>query len=302
MSKVLRTPDHQFENLPDYDFSPNYVEIDDVDLGTMRLHYVDHGPKDAPTVIMMHGEPSWSYLYRKMITQVSDAGYRVLAPDLIGFGRSDKPSKTDDYSYSKHVAWMTQWLDLAAPKNCVLFCQDWGGLIGLRLVAAQPERFDGVIAGNTFLPTGDRDPGQAFKDWKAFSLAVPEFPTGGVIRGATVKPLGVGVEAAYDAPYPDESYKAGARIFPSLVPISPEMDGAADNVEAWKVLRAFEKPFLTCFSDQDPITNGGDALFQKLVSGANGQPHKIMTGGGHFLQEDVPDELSALIVKFMRSL
>jgi len=296
--KILRTPDSQFENLPDYPFKPHYVTVCD----KLRLHYVDHGPQDGQLVIMMHGEPSWSFLYRHMISNVAAAGYRVIAPDLIGFGKSDKPSETSDYSYSSHVGWMNEWFEQIDMNGAVLFCQDWGGLLGLRLVAKYPDRFAGVIAANTFLPTGDRDPGEAFTKWREFAKTVPEFPVGGIIRGATVKDLSEGVEAAYDAPYPDETYKAGARIFPALVPSSPDMDGAADNVEAWKVLSAFEKPFLTSFSDQDPITKGGDRIFQKLIPGCAGQPHQIVKGGGHFLQEDVHAELSDIIIDFMKAL
>jgi len=296
--KILRTPDSRFENLPDYPFKPNYVTVGD----ELRLHYVDHGPKDGQVVIMMHGEPSWSFLYRHMISNVAAAGYRVIAPDLIGFGKSDKPSETSDYSYTSHIGWMNNWFEQMDVNEATLFCQDWGGLLGLRLVAKYPDRFAGVIAANTFLPTGDREPGEAFTKWREFAKIVPEFPVSGIIRGATVKDLGEGVEAAYDAPYPDESYKAGARIFPALVPTSPDMDGAADNVEAWKVLSAFDKPFLTNFSDQDPITKGGDKAFQKLVPGCAGQPHELVKGGGHFLQEDVHAELSENIINFMKNL
>lgn len=296
--KILRTPETAFENLPDYNFEPNYSELK----GGLRLHYVDAGPSDGQVVIMMHGEPSWSYLYRHMITAVSAAGLRVLAPDLIGFGRSDKPSRTDDYSYTAHVGWMQEWLEQMNVSGAVLFCQDWGGLIGLRLVANNSDMFAGVIAGNTFLPTGDIAPSEVFENWKTYSQTVPEFPVGGIIRGATAKPLGQGVEAAYDAPFPDESFKAGARIFPSLVPSSPDMDGAADNREAWKVLSRWEKPFLTCFSDQDPITKGGDRFFQKAIPGCAGQPHQVLKGGGHFLQEDVHEALSEIIVDFCAAL
>jgi len=300
--KALRTPDARFKDIPDYPFAPHYVTVGE----GLRLHYVDHGPKEATgkerVVIMMHGEPSWSFLYRHMIKNVAAAGFRVLAPDLIGFGKSDKPTQTSDYTYTRHVAWMTEWFEQVDVKDAVLFCQDWGGLLGLRLVSAFPERFAGVITANTFLPTGDRDPGEAFKKWQIFSQTVPEFPVGGIIRGATEKPLGAGVEAAYNAPYPDESYKAGARIFPSLVPTSPDMDGAADNVAAWRVLSKFDKPFLTAFSDKDPITAGGDKGFQKMVPGCKGQPHQLVKGGGHFLQEDVHKELSEIIVDFCATL
>lgn len=302
MTKVLRTPDERFEKLPDYPFAPHYVEISDQNLGTMRVHYVDEGPRDGRVVIMMHGEPSWSYLYRKMIAQVAGAGCRVLAPDLIGFGRSDKPARTDDYTYNGHVNWMQQWFDAVDVSGAVLFCQDWGGLIGLRLVAENVERFAGVVAANTFLSTGTGKPSKAFEQWKQFSQTVPVFPTGGVIRGATVKDLGAGVEEAYDAPYPDESYKAGARIFPALVPVSQDMNGVAENVKAWQEFSSFEKPFLTCFSDQDPVTGGLDKEFHKRIPGCVGQPHQTLKGGGHFLQEDLPDELSKIIIDFVATL
>jgi len=302
MSRVLRTPDARFENLPGYPFEPHYVDIEDSDLGTMRVHYVDEGPRNGRVVIMMHGEPSWSYLYRKMIRQVAAAGHRVLAPDLIGFGSSDKPSETSNYSYTRHVNWMDQWFEAMDVSRAVLFCQDWGGLIGLRLVAAHPDRFAGVVAANTFLSTGEGKPSDAFLAWKQFSQTVPEFPTGGIIRGGTVKDLGDGVEEAYNAPYPDESHKAGARIFPALVPVSPDMDGVAENKQAWKVLSKYDKPFLTCFSDQDPVTGGLDKQFHKRIPGCAGQPHTTLKGGGHFLQEDLPDELSAIINDFTAKL
>lgn len=236
MTRVLRTPDEAFANIPDYPFAPNYMSVKDKSLGEMRLHYVDHGPRDGQVVIMIHGEPSWSFLYRHMIKNVAAAGFRVLAPDLIGFGKSDKPSETSDYTYSSHMNWITQWFNHVGVKDAVLFCQDWGGLLGLRLVTAYLQTFAGVIAANTFLPTGSGKPSEAFLKWREFSQTVPVFPTGGIIRGATVKDMDEGVEAAYDAPYPDESYKAGARIFPALVPTSPDMDGAADNRKAWEVL------------------------------------------------------------------
>ncbi len=302
MPKVLRTPDERFSNLPGYAFKPNYMEINDPDLGAMRLHYADEGPKDALTVIMIHGEPSWSYLYRGMIKRVSAAGLRVLAPDLIGFGKSDKPTQTSDYTYSKHVGWTAQWLDAMNLDRAVLFCQDWGGLIGLRLVAENPNVFQGVLAGNTFLPTGKGEVSKAFEAWQEFSQTTPVFKTGRIIQGATVTDLSDDIVAAYDAPYPDESYKAGARIFPALVPTTPDMDGAADNRKAWQVLSKWQKPFLTCFSDSDPVTGGLDKHFQKMIPGCKGQAHRTVKGGGHFLQEDCPQELSEIIVDFCARL
>lgn len=302
MSKVLRTPDTQFENLVDYHFAPHYATVTDRQLGDMRIHYVDDGPKDGLTVVMMHGEPSWSFLYRRMIKQVASAGLRVLAPDLIGFGRSDKPAETIDYTYTKHVDWMSQWLEAMKLKQAVLFCQDWGGLIGLRLVADNPELFQGVLAGNTFLPTGQGKVSKAFEAWRDFSQTTPEFNVGRIIQGATVTDLTDAIVAGYDAPYPDDSYKAGARIFPALVPISEAMDGAADNKKAWQVLSKWNKPFLTCFSDSDPVTGGLDKQFQKMIPGCKGQPHVTVKGGGHFLQEDCYQEIAEIIVDFCARL
>lgn len=297
--KILRTPDSQFENLPEYDFQANYLTVDDGEGGGLRLHYIDEGNKDGQTVLLMHGEPSWSYLYRKMIPGLVDAGYRVIAPDLAGFGRSDKPANRNDYTYQRHVDWMAQWLESLDLNNVVLFCQDWGGLIGLRLVAEFEARFAGVIAANTFLPTGDINPGDAFINWQQFSQTVPEFPAGGVIKGATVSSLKASVVAAYDAPFPDESYKEGARQFPLLVPITPDDPASEPNRAAWKALRSFSKPFLTAFSDQDPITKDGDLGFQKMVPGCKGQKHVTIKGGGHFLQEDKGKELAAVIIEFI---
>ena len=296
--EILRTRDDRFANLPDYPFEPHYARLED----GLRLHYVDEGPRDGRPVLMMHGEPSWSFLYRHMIPVVTDAGHRVIAPDLIGFGKSDKLSETDDYSYDSHIAWMLDWFDNLDLDGVVLFCQDWGGLIGLRLVAARPDKFAAVVAGNTMLPTGQGTPSEAFLKWQTFSQTVPVFPTGMILQGATVRELSDAEIAAYDAPYPDESYKAGARIFPALVPTAEDQPGAADNREAWKVLSDWDKPFVTCFSDQDPVTKGGEKIFQSRVPGTAGQPHRDIKDGGHFLQEDKPDELAALILDVTKAL
>ncbi len=296
--KTLRTPDDRFANLPDYAFAPHYAEIKDVDGTGLRLHYVDEGPKDAAPVLLLHGEPSWSYLYRNMIPPLVAAGHRVLAPDLIGFGKSDKPAERTDYTYERHVAWMSVWLTGLDLSNITLFCQDWGGLIGLRLVAAFPERFARVVVANTGLPTGEGW-SEGFKRWLDFSQSVPELPVGMILQGATARTLSDAEVAAYDAPFPDETYKAGARQFPALVPVTPEHASVAENKAAWKVLEAFDKPFLTAFSDLDPVTGGGDAIFQKRVPGAKGQPHTTIVGGHHFLQEDKPTEIAALVNSFI---
>ncbi|PAX07760.1 haloalkane dehalogenase [Sphingomonas lenta] len=289
---VLRTPDERFASLPDYPFQPNYDTVGE----GLRVHYLDEGPLGAPAVLMMHGQPSWSYLYRRMIPPVVSAGYRVLAPDLVGFGRSDKPADQSAYTYENHVAWMLEWLDRRELSNVVLFCQDWGGLIGLRLVAARPDLFAGVVAGNTGLPEG-RGMSPAFQSWLDFSQNVPELPVGGVLQMGSGRTLTDAEVAAYDAPFPDETYKAGARAFPRLVPLTPEHASVAENKAAWAVLERFDKPFVTCFSDADPITAGGERVFQGRVPGAQGQPHRTIKGGGHFLQEDAPEELAAIVVE-----
>jgi len=298
--EALRTPDERFENLDGYSYSPNYLEIDDTEGGKLRLHYVDEGPKDGEVVLLLHGEPSWSYLYRTMIPVLNKAGYRTIAPDLIGFGRSDKPSKRTDYTYARHVAWMLDAFDQLKIENVTLFCQDWGGLIGLRLVAARPDKFARVVAGNTFLPTGDQKPSEAFFKWQSFSQSVPEFPSGGIIKGATVIPMSETAIAGYDAPYPDESYKEGARQFPMLVPSSPDNPESQPNRDAWEILKTWDKPFLTTFSDSDPVTAGGEKVLQKLIPGTNGQPHVTIEQGGHFLQEDQGPKIAEVMVDFMQ--
>lgn len=294
-----RTADTQFENLPGYSFEANYQLIADGQGGELRVHYVDEGPKDGQVVLLMHGEPSWSYLYRKMIPGLVAAGYRVLAPDLIGFGRSDKPTERDDYTYQAHVNWMTDWLNALDLNNTVLFCQDWGGLIGLRLVSGEPNRFAGVVAANTMLPTGDVPAGDAFSAWQHYSQATDNFDVGGIIGRSVVTELSPEIVAAYNAPYPDDSYKAGARKFPLLVPTTPEDPAAEPNREAWKILASSGIPFLTAFSDQDPITKGGERVFQKLLPGCEGQNHVTTQHAGHFLQEDKGKELAEIIVGFI---
>lgn len=299
--KILRTPEKCFDSLPGYDFNPNYLNVPDSEGGSLRIHYLDEGPISAETVLFMHGEPSWCYLYRKMIPVVVDAGYRAVAPDLVGFGRSDKPVQQTDYTYQRHVDWMLAALNQLDLSGITLVCQDWGGLIGLRLVAAEPERFSRIVVANTGLPTGDHPMSEAFIAWREYSRTSPDFHIGGIIKGACANPISDAVIAAYDAPFPDDTYKAGARIFPSLVPITPDDPDAEANKKAWQVLSQFEKPFLTAFSDSDPITRGGDKVFQKLVPGAQGCPHTTIQGGGHFLQEDQGETLAHVVVNFMQS-
>jgi haloalkane dehalogenase len=297
--RALRTPDDRFENLPGWTFAPRYIEVPDGEGGTLRVHHVDEGPAGANPILCMHGEPSWAYLYRKMIPVFTGAGYRAVAPDLVGFGRSDKPTELDDYTYQRHVDWMTGWLNAVDLQHATLVCQDWGALIGLRLLAENPDRFDRVVVANGFLPTGDAAPGEAFLRWREYSQTTPNFHVGGIIKGGCRAELSEDVIAAYDAPFPDDTYKAGARKFPVLVPISPDDPASAPNKAAWTVLEKWEKPALTAFSDQDPITRGADRAFQARVPGTKGQPHTTIEGGGHFLQEDKGEELANVIVEWL---
>jgi haloalkane dehalogenase len=301
--RSLRTPDERFDDLPGYPFAPSYTKVSGGDGGdeSLRVHYVDDGDgSSGETVLLMHGEPSWSYLYRHMIPVLSAAGHRCIAPDLVGFGRSDKPALRSDYTYQRHVDWMREALfDRLDLHGITLVCQDWGGLIGLRLVAEAPDRFTRVVVANTFLPTGDRDPGDAFRAWREFSQKTPEFGVGRILDGGCTTELAPEVVAAYDAPFPDETFKEGARQFPLLVPVSPDDPAAEPNRRAWLTLQSFTKPFLCAFSDQDPITHGADRVFLKLVPGCEGQDHTVVEGGGHFLQEDRGAEFAEIVNRFI---
>lgn len=292
--EVLRTPDARFQNLPGYPFEPHYQEVDG-----LRIHYLDEGPREAPPILLMHGEPSWSYLYRKMIPPLVAAGHRVLAPDLVGFGRSDKPSRRKDYSYARHVAWMTGWLVAVDATNITLFCQDWGGLLGLRLAAENAERFARIVAANTVLPTGDEKSDLALKAWKGFARWTPVFPIGKAIGFATSRPVEAQVLAAYEAPFPSNRYKAGARAFPLLIPTRPDDPASEPNRRAWKVLEQWEKPFLTAFSDGDPFTRAAGPVFRKRIPGAQDREHPIIRKAGHFLQEDAGEELAIVVNGFI---
>jgi haloalkane dehalogenase len=313
---ILRTPDSRFENLPDYPFSPNYIEIDG-----LRVHYVDEGPQDAPPILLLHGEPSWSYLYRKMIPPLNAAGFRTVAPDLVGYGRSDKLSRTKDYSYQMQVDIMVEFVKQLNLQNITLFCQDWGGLIGLRVLGDQPDRFARVIAANTALPSAKGIKGligftvfkfqllregkvsyaelmerPTFLRWVAYSRTAPTLPIGQIIQGATTTKLPPEVIQAYEAPFPDEEHKASSHIYPTLV-----FSQLRENRRVWdNVLSKWEKPFLTAFSDRDPITAGEERLFQKLIPGAQNREHITIKNAGHFLQEDKSEELVQVILNFIR--
>ncbi|HEX5926073.1 MAG TPA: haloalkane dehalogenase [Baekduia sp.] len=294
--ELLRTPDERFADLAGWSHDPHYADVT-AEGETARMAYVDEGPRGGRPVLLLHGEPSWSYLYRSMIGPLVAAGRRVIAPDLIGFGRSDKPAAREDYTYARHVGWLTDLvvthLDLT---DVVLFCQDWGGLLGLRIAAEQEQRFGVIVASNTFLPAGDRPLGAGFEAWRTYSQQTPDFAVGRIVDGGTARALDAAEIAAYDAPFPDDSYKSGARQFPMLVPAGPEDPAVPANRAAWEVLRRWEKPFVCAFGDRDPVTRGADAVLQSLIPGAAGQPHVTLEGAAHFSQEDAGPRLAEIII------
>mgnify|MGYP006291767235 CR=1 FL=1 len=352
--KVLRTPEECFQGLEDYPFAPHYTEIRAEDGTALRVHHLDEGPPDAPTVLCMHGQPSWSYLYRKMIPLLVKEGLRVVAPDLVGYGKSDKPAMREDYSFQRQVDWMGQWLEANDLSGLSFFGQDWGGLIGLRMIVDAPERFDRVVISNTGLPYAPDAPAdvvervrkfraeartptllemaralqnvpesraEAFAYWQKFCWETEDLPVGFIMsRGAGEKPglrevLGLllnrfglaplrgttAVGRAYDAPFPEPSYKMAARAMPSQVPTLPDDPSLEAQARAWAFFDAFDKPFLCAFTDDDPVTKGGDAIFRERVPGAQGQPHTTISGGGHFVQENRPAELVRIIADFVRA-
>ena len=294
--EYYRTPDTRFNNLKDYHFKPNFI-----DLNGLRMHYLDEGPKNANPILMLHGEPSWSYLYRHMIPVCVSAGHRVIVPDLIGFGKSDKPKRIKDYSYKSHINWMTTFVNTLDLKDIVLVGQDWGSLIGLRLAAENEARFSAIVIGNGMLPTGDRKMSFVFKVWKNFALFSPWFPIDRIINLGCFKKLDAEERRAYNAPFPSAKYKSGARAFPKLVPVTPDDPASEANRNAWSVLSKWKKPFLTVFSNGDPITRGADKYMQKTIPGTKGQKHAIIKGG-HFLQEDSGIEFAQIINQFITRL
>ena len=305
--EILRTPDDCFTDLPGYAYEPRYVDVpvdaagEGIDPGaTLRVHYLDEGPADGPIVLLMHGEPSWAFLYRHMIPLLTGAELRCIVPDLVGFGRSDKPTQQRDHTYARQVAWMRaalfDELDLA---SVTLVAQDWGSLIGLRLVGEHPDRFARVVIANGGLPTGDGKLSEAFMNWQTFAATTEHFPVGAIINGGCTTDLSPEIVAAYDAPFPDDSYKAAVRVYPSLVPVAADNPAVTDNRRAWDTLGTFDKPFLTAFSDGDPITKGGFRILQSHIPGTQGQDHTTIEGGGHFLQEDRGPELAKVVVAFV---
>ncbi|ROO24057.1 haloalkane dehalogenase [Salinisphaera orenii MK-B5] len=292
---VLRTPEERFARLPGYAYAPHYVEVDG-----LRMHYVDVGPRRAAPVVLLHGEPTWSYLYRHMIEPLVAAGHRVLAPDFLGCGRSDKPAAIADYSYQRHVDWAWSWFEQLALTDVRLFCQDWGSLIGLRLVAEHPAAFARVFVGNGFLPTGDARLPLLFRLWRAFARYSPVFPVGALVQAGSRRWLSADERAAYAAPFPDARYMAGIRAFPRLVPVTSDDPASAPNRAAWEALAGFDKPVHTCFADGDPITRGAERALRRRIPGAAEAAHTTIRGARHFLQEDQGATIARFMIEQMR--
>ncbi len=288
MVEILKNDPSDFEGLKEWEYKEHFYTLK-TEYGDMNIHYIDEGSSSENTVLLLHGEPDWGYIYRKFIDPLVAAGVRVVVPDLPGFGKSDKLSERSSYTYEKYVNWMETWMKDLELNNITLFGQDWGGLIGLRLVAENEDMFKNVVISNTALPTGDISAGKAFEDWKNYAQTVENFHAGGIIKGGTVKELDQYVIDAYNAPFPDDSYKEAARQFPMLVPVTPDNPSSQKNREAWEKLKNWNKPFLCVFSEQDQIFNGVDKAFTKLIPGCQNQPHKTIQGG-HFIQEDNPEE------------
>jgi len=309
MPTVLRTSDARFAGLPDYPFAPHYAEIADGRFGSLRMHFVDEGPRDAPVALMLHGEPTWSFLYRKMIPIVAAAGYRAVAPDMIGFGRSDKPASRTDYSYQGFVDQLKAFIIGQDLKRMTLVCQDWGGPIGLRALSELTDRFDAVLATNTLIPNCEPPPkgvagwpGKQIEDWAALCRTSDDLPISEIVSGVGVDRLPDAVRAAYDAPFPDASYKAGTLQITCCIPIAETMAGVAENRKAWEVIETFDRPFLTAFSDRDPSTKGWEAIFRDRVPGAKGQSHVEIANAGHFVQEEQGPALARVLVELMGRL
>lgn len=317
---AVRTDEARFADLPGFPFAPHYVDVANPYAETaLRMHYVDEGPRDAPVVLMVHGEPAWSFLYRKLIPVFTAAGLRSIALDQIGFGRSDKPTRPSHYSFANHVDWVRQLVVALDLRNVTLVCQDWGGPIGMGVVAREMDRFSRICAANTMLHTAepalagrlewavhasdeqDSTVNAALLDWRMASTRAPDFEASPSIPFATARGVSDEVAAAYDAPFPSEWHKAGMRQYPILIPVTESDEGAAINRATWAALARFERPFLTLFGDSDPPTRGWAEIFRERVPGAKGQPHRTLERAGHFWQEDCGAEAAALVVDWIRA-
>ncbi|WP_433679169.1 haloalkane dehalogenase [Nocardia sp. CA-119907] len=297
---TLRTPEERFTELPDFPYAPRYCEVDDTEGGSLRMAWVEAGPEDADPILMLHGEPSWSFLYRRMIPILAAAGHRVICPDLVGFGRSDKPTRREDHTYARHVEWVRALaFDALDLNNVTLVGQDWGGLIGLRLAAEHPQLFSHIVVANTGLPAGDFPMPEIWWQFREAIQSQPTIDVGGFIQWGCTQVMSDAVRAGYDAPFPDDSYCAGPRVMPGLVPTSPDDPAAPANRAAWAALCQSTTPMLVAFSDSDPITGPMGGVLQTEMRGAQGIEHPVIRGAGHFLQEDSGEELARHIVDFL---
>jgi len=299
---LLRTPDRCFEGLPDYEFDPHYVTIPDKELGDIRQHYVDEGYGEGRTVLLLHGEPTWSYLYRHMIPALTGRGYRVIAPDLIGFGRSDKPRDPDVFSYQRHIAWLRSFVEKIVPRGTVLYAHDWGGLLGMRLLSQMPDQFNALCVSNTGLPDGSRMH-VLVHVWRFVAAVLPRIPAGKMVQRLSVRRLTDAEVNAYDAPFPTREYMAAVKRFPALIPVRPDDPGAIDNRAAWEILKQTSLPVLTLFGADDPVATGTyDRMIHERMPGARGQPHAVISEANHFIQEDAADELVDRLDHWVRGL
>jgi haloalkane dehalogenase len=295
--RVLRTPDERFAGLPEFGYEPRYAQA-----GDLRMAYVESGPAEGEPVLLLHGEPSWSFLYRHVMPVLAAAGLRAIAADLPGFGRSDKPAEIGDYSFAKLVEWVRAFaFDRLDLRGVTLVGQDWGGLIGLRLVAEQPDRFARVVAANTGLPTGDQQMPEVWLRFREVVRTAPTLDVARLVQSGCKTTLPAEVLAAYEAPFPDPSYMAAVRAMPNLVPTSRDDPAAPANRAAWEKLVTWDRPFLVAFSDSDPITAAMAPILKQIIPGAAGLDHPVIENAGHFLQEDAGERLGAVIADFVRS-
>lgn len=294
----MRTPDERFRNLPEYDFAPHYVEVPDERFGSLRMHYVDEGRPDAPVVLLLHGQGSWAYLYRRMIPPLVTAGFRVVAPDYVGFGRSDKLPATDDYSFQRHIDWLKAFLDAMKFRDVTAYLFDWGGYFALRIAAERPDIFGRLVLSNTMLPTGQGSGRAWFIKWREEQFALPRFPQGEMVNDGVVKKLRPEIIAAFDAPYPDESYKTGPRRFPMILPIMPDDPAAIANGKAWQELARWDKPVLTLYSAAFAGSAMGPERLIAHLPGTRGQPHALLDNANFYITEDQPEELARRIAEF----
>jgi haloalkane dehalogenase len=320
VTDVVRTPDERFADLPGYAFEPHYLDVETEGLDPVRMHYVDEGPADGPVALLLHGQPTWSFLWRRVIDTLVEAGVRVVAPDNIGFGRSDKPTRATGYTFQRHIDWTRSLVTQLDLHDVTLVAQDWGGPIGFSVLAAETERFASVVAANTILHTADPSLAgrltwavhgegdervviqESLVDYLLYTQRAPELRASEFVGATASTPLAPEVLAAYDAPFPDARHTAGLRQMTALLPLTRNDVGARTGRRTMRALEQFERPFVTCYSDGDPATRGWDAVFQERVPGAQGQEHRTVVGAGHFLQEDAGEELGRVVAEVMTAL